>query len=187
MRYKVMGVLLALELLVLHLKRKNKPPSIRGVVETVHSLPDRMRLRVPSLVDDPDGAALLQKSLASVEAITSARVNPVSGSVVIRFDPNALEPVVLFGAVVRILGLDETAARREPSRLWREIDAAGKAMDDTVRHYSADLMDIKTVITLSLVGALAYRALSGRNRLMLPGNATLAWWVFNLMLMRGLK
>ena len=187
MGYKIVGGLVALEMLASYLKQKDKPPSIRGVVETVHSLPGRMRLSVPSLVNDAEQAANLQASIGSLEAVAFARVSPVTGSVVVCFDPSSVEPILLFGAVIRILGLDHQMDSASQPVLWREIDSAGKTADDLVRTLSIGLMDVKTLITLSFAGVVAYRFFSGRTNLMLPGTATLMWWIANLVILRGLK
>ena len=187
MRYKIVAALAAVELLTFYKKQKNRPPSIRGVAETVHSLPGRMRLMVPGLVGNSEAGDKLQGSMESLEAVTSTRVNPVSGSVVVSYDPESVEPVLLFGAVVHILGLDQQLAQTSPPVLWREIDAAGKTADDMLRTFSLGLMDIKTLVTLLLMGVVAYRMFSGRSRLMLPGTGTLIWWGLNLMILRGFK
>lgn len=187
MAYKLVGGLAAIELLSFYLKQKKRPPSIRGVVETVHSLPDRMRLLVPILMDQPGKAADLQKAMGSIDAVASIRANPVTGSVVIQFDPLSVEPIILFGSVIRILGLDAEIGPASQPVLWKEINAAGQTAEEMVRTFSIGLMDIKTLITLLLVGVLSYRLMAGRTNLAMPGSATLVWWIANLVFLRGLK
>ena len=166
------------------LSRRSLLPSIRGVIETAHLLPGRLRLVVPSLVGHPDAAKNIEAQLESLDPIESVEARPASGSVVICYDPLEIEPVILFGVTARILGLEEKFDKAEQPVVWRELKAAGRAVDSAIYTKSAGFMDAKTLVSLLIMGSVGYRMIKQPVRSPSPGTITLAWWLFNLLFMR---
>jgi hypothetical protein len=65
------------------------------VIEYLHELPGRLRVRSPLFRRHPERATALQKSLESVDGVRSAVVNPVTGSVTIHYDCGRTNPTML--------------------------------------------------------------------------------------------
>jgi hypothetical protein len=185
MNYKTLGTIAGLMVLAKPLlSRKPAMPSVPGIIETAHCLPGRVRFVIPSLVNNPGAVETLETKLALLDQVESLHVSPVSGSVVIYFDASAIEPAMLFGATARLLGLDGKINDGKQSVLWREMKAAGRAIDRAIYSKSAGFADLKTLVTLSILGTFAYKLVAESNRLSSPGTVTLGWWVFNLLFMR---
>ncbi|MDQ6665502.1 MAG: hypothetical protein M3Z23_14060 [Acidobacteriota bacterium] len=52
----------------------------------IHHLPGRLRVRVPGLKGNPAGAAKIVERLTALDGVMGAQANPVTGSVLIRYD-----------------------------------------------------------------------------------------------------
>ncbi len=52
----------------------------------IHHLPGRLRVRVPGLKGNPAGALEIVDGLTALDGVTGAEVNPITGSVLIRYD-----------------------------------------------------------------------------------------------------
>src|SRR5918997_6642705 len=59
-----------------------------GLVEPLHSgVPGRARLRVAGLHRSPDLQAVLECGLAALPGVTSVAASPLTGNLLVRFDP----------------------------------------------------------------------------------------------------
>lgn len=87
-------------------------------VELAHSLPGRVRLRVPELRGRPGALAAVRDLLVRAPGAHSVIVNPASGGLLVRFDPRRLSVRQL----IQILTPPERSA-------IAEIAAAAEAMD----------------------------------------------------------
>ena len=85
--------------------------AIAGEPRIVHAIPGRMRLHLP--VWEGRGPRGLEARLRRVRGVSSARANPLTGNVLIRFDPTATKDEDVLRAV-RELEPDEPAG--EPER-----------------------------------------------------------------------
>lgn len=186
MNYKMLGIIGGFLLMAPPILRRNQMLlSIRGVIETVHYLPGRIRLMIPSLKGNAEAAKILKNQLIRLDQVASVQTSPISGSVIIQFDSSAITPEILFGATARILGLDKLIETANKPLLWQEMKSAGKAVDYAILNNSGGFLDLKTLVTLVLLGTLTYKAVTQPHRPAIPGTITLGWWVFNLLFMRG--
>ncbi len=79
-----------------------------------HHVPGRLRVKIPELKGEPAEAERVAAMLLAVEGIGSAAVAPLTGSLLVRYDPEKI-------AYTRILSLLQQAGL---------IDAARMASDD---------------------------------------------------------
>lgn len=63
---------------------------MKSVAVVLHSLPGRVRLEVPEMVDRPDLARHFEKKLGSVRGISRARFSELTGRALIEFDERIL-------------------------------------------------------------------------------------------------
>ena len=81
--------------LMLGKKSKSKKThllSFHGVIETVHILPRRIRVYVPKLVGNDDLKKNFIGQISRLDEIHSVEVNTITGSAVIRYDREKLQP-----------------------------------------------------------------------------------------------
>ena len=152
------------------------PPSVFGVLEVVHCLPNRIRLASPILESAPEDVAKeLAKQLTAIPGVESASVTQASGSVLVVFDGDLVSPHVVHSIVVRLLGLEEDMAKPPKGKLIAEIKDMATAASQQVHQASRGLLDLPTSVMLCLAAVALYRigVLGDRT---IPSGATLLWW-----------
>jgi hypothetical protein len=153
-----------------------------------HSVPGRLRVRLDRRETDPEALEPLLARLRRRRGVRSARFNPVSGSVVVEYDPAALTETALLGdlpaveapgpAVAppgpgpRISAARSSQPARALTRCWWETDAA-------LARASGGWIDLKLLVPLALA-LLAVRQLLRRGQLQDLSWHGLLWYSYNL-------
>lgn len=162
-------------------QRGKRLPSFPGVLETAHALPGRLRLRVPAIIGHPTAAEEIQNRLGRLDGIDSARVSGITGSVLLRYDADVVEPEIVFAAVVRLLGLEEQIDKTPQSHLGREIREMGDAINRAVHEQTGGLIDLWTGLPLALVVLGIRNVVSQNGQLGWP----LLWWAYMSLFPQG--
>jgi len=149
-----------------------------GPVRTLHVLDGRVRFGVPSIRERPDAAPVLREKLPRLEGVDSVEVSPITGSVLICFAPDKIQPGLLFAAVVRLLDLEEELKRTPTPALTREIRALGGSLNRVVYDKTGGVLDLHSAVLLALVG-LGVRQMVTQGGLALPAGLTLMFWAMN--------
>uniref|UniRef100_A0A832EDB8 Cation transporter n=1 Tax=Desulfacinum infernum TaxID=35837 RepID=A0A832EDB8_9BACT len=58
----------------------------------VHHVPGRVRIKVPTIRYSPGGVPMIRDLLESLPGVEKVVCNPVTGSVVVYYDQNAIDP-----------------------------------------------------------------------------------------------
>lgn len=58
-------------------------------LQVVHTVPGRIRIRLPLLKRDPDLETILQKQVHSLNAVRTVRVNPSAKSLIVQYDAHS--------------------------------------------------------------------------------------------------
>ncbi|MCG9886089.1 MAG: metal ABC transporter ATPase [Cyanobacteria bacterium] len=108
---------------IIQLKKHGAPPSPPRLVEVapapappeedymiVHSVPGRIRLRIPRLQEDPPFAKRLEKLLQEQDIVLGVRVNRAARSIAIRYDEGHLSELELGMRLLDLLAQAEGAA-----------------------------------------------------------------------------
>ena len=148
-------------------------PTFPGVLETVHVLPGRVRLRTPHLVGRPREAEALQRRLARLDGVHEVAVSAVSGSVCVRFAADRVTPELLLGASIRLLGLERHLQRLPRSVVGREIREGGEAVNRAIHAQTGGLLDLWTAVPLVLAGLGIRNVATGR-----PYGWPMLWWAY---------
>jgi hypothetical protein len=166
-------------------KSSTKPAllGLGGPIRTVHVLPGRVRFAVERLRGDAAAADALAGRLGRIEGVELVEVSPLSGSVLIRFRAETLEPELLFAAIVRLLGLEKELERAPSPLLTRELREAGQALNRAVYEQTGGLIDLWTAVPLLLAGIGLRKVIVERGSL--PAGLTLIWWGYNALLRGG--
>ncbi len=156
------------------MKNELKIVSFAGVLEVVHALPGRLRLRVPSLCGRPRALADFAASLKRLDGIHDVTVNPVLGTALVRYDAAALTPSLVVAAATH--GFDfEAAMRSQRSIVGGELRAIHYALNQAVLQRTGGLFDLPAIMTVLLIIVLV-RGLSGRGGPKFSPLAVL-WWL----------
>lgn len=148
--------------------------SFSGVLEVVHALPGRMRLRMPSLRARVRALAEFATNLKRLEGIQDVAVNPVLGTALVRYDAAKLTPSLVVAAATH--GFDfETAVRNHQSLVGGELRALHYAFNQAIMQRTGGVLDLPALMTVLLIVTFV-RGITGRGGPKVSPLAVL-WWL----------
>ena len=146
-----------------------------GPIRVAHAIPGRVRFVVPSLRGaGPDGLAAVRR-LASLDGIDRVDASPISGSLVVHYRPETVDPPLLLGAVARLLGLESALENTPTAAVSRELRLLAQSVNRAVFHKTDGLLDLWSVTALVLM-AIGGKKVLADGRGALPTGVTLLWW-----------
>jgi hypothetical protein len=168
------------------------------IIQMVHSVPGRTRLRLGWLRETPDEAEALADHLAGLDPSIEVRVRPWTGSVLCTYDPERLDADAIAAAVRRHTGVaivlrpgethPETQApyRREENdgsvrKLTRE---AFRALDHDIVRATGGRLDLGSLTGIGFLAVGAAEILAAR-ALPAPPWFNLAWWAYRTFTTTG--
>lgn len=155
-------------------KAQQQIVSFSGVLEVVHALPGRMRLRMPPLRARARALAEFATSLKRLEGIQDVTVNPVLGTALVRYDAARLTPSLVVAAATH--GFDfETALRNHQSLVGGELRALHYAFNQAIMQRTGGVLDLPALMTVLLIVTFV-RGITGRGGPKFSPLAVL-WWL----------
>lgn len=155
-------------------KAQQQIVSFSGVLEVVHALPGRMRLRMPSLRARARALEEFATSLKRLEGIQDVTVNPVLGTALVRYDAAKLTPSLVVAAATH--GFDfETAVRNHQSLVGGELRALHYAFNQAIMQRTGGVLDLPALMTVLLIVTFV-RGITGRGGPKVSPLAVL-WWL----------
>lgn len=165
--------------LLLSNTKKRKPnrlrlPSFPRALEVRSAIPGRIRFNVPLLKNNPELSSELKGQLLKIAAVKEAAINTVTGTMLIVYNRDELDPRLLQGALIKLLGLEDTLRDGAKSVLGREIKTIRQALNYALLDKSKGLLDLRSTLAVSLILLGAWQIY--RQPLCLPTGYTLLWW-----------
>lgn len=152
----------------------NQVVSFVGVLEVVHALPGRLRLRIPSLAQRARAMAEFAASLKRLDGISEVSVNPTLGTALVRYDATKLTPSLVVAAATH--GFDfETAVRNHQSLVGGELRALHYAFNQAIMQRTGGVLDLPALMTVLLIVTFV-RGITGRGGPKVSPLAVL-WWL----------
>jgi len=93
----------------------------------VHDVPGRLRIKNEALKANPVLSAAVQSQLEGLHGVEKITVNPMTGSILIHYDPSGLSSREIFKAARKVTNLKRTVAK-QVSELSQARVALGKAL-----------------------------------------------------------
>jgi len=167
-------------MLIAGLLGKGKRPTLmpllkNGPVRVAHVVPGRVRMSVPLLQEDRSQASPLQEKLASLAGVQAVSVNPVTGSVMIRFDEASVQPELLYAATVRLMGLERELEKTPRPAVVKELRLMLDSLNRVVYDRTGGLLDFTSALLIILAGVGVKKMLAEGAKAM-PAGFTLLWW-----------
>lgn len=166
----------------LGIAKKNILPSFYNVLEVKHYSRGRLRVKIPSIQYNLEKEDEVRKKLLNLKGINSVEVNVLIGSMLILFDENVIDPVMLIGIVLNFMELEEEAFSRKNGKITFALKDIVEAMDMTVYNKTKGILDLKSLIALLFIG---YGIKKVRQNPVMPNGVNLLWWGYNIVTKGG--
>ena len=159
-----------------------KLPSFKNALEVKSSIPGRVRFYAPILVGNIEVANSFVDQISKIDVIKTCRVNTLTGTILMEYDHQPLDPQTLEGAVIKLLGVDKSIDEGRVSEVKKASERLFAAVNNGLYDFTNGLLDVKSLAGLALIGAgLLDLRRNGGGRL--PDYATLGWWGTSLFMM----
>lgn len=159
-----------------------KLPSFKNALEVKSSIPGRVRFYAPILVGNIEVANSFVDQISKIDVIKTCRVNALTGTILMEYDHQLLDPQTLEGAVIKLLGVDKSIDEGRVSEVKKASEKLFAAVNNGLYDFTNGLLDVKSLAGLALIGAgLLDLRRNGGGRL--PDYATLGWWGTSLFMM----
>jgi copper chaperone CopZ len=165
--------------------REIRPSDLAGI-ELRHAIPGRIRLRIPAIKGEPGLSREVQRQLSALPVIRRVEVNPVTGSVLVLYDPADSAAIAQLGRMM-IPGLDLdampgpddlTAADGNGSGSTAESVAEfGRRLNEKVQVATGHAADLKFLVPASLLVGGLVRLIASR-KVPSPTWYDLIWFAF---------
>ena len=155
-----------------------------GPIRVAHALQGRIRFVVPSLRGSASELRAAIERLGSLDGIERVDGSPVSGSLVIFYRPELIDPPLLLGAVARVLGLEGELDRTPTPALTRELHLLAESLNRAVYERSHGVLDLWSVMALVLLVTGGRKIVHDGWRA-LPEGGTLLWWALQSLHVKG--
>jgi Heavy metal associated domain 2 len=154
---------------------------IRDTLRLVSHFAGRLRVRAETFRALPEVGAAVAEDLRAVDGVVDASASPVTGSLLVRYEPRRVELPRLVAFIVRAGGLHGLSLD-VPER-WEDKPSPGQAIrrvlgaaDRSVRGATGGHADIRSAVPSALVGTGLAMFLAGRRRI--PEWYDLVFWGF---------
>jgi hypothetical protein len=153
-------------------------PVLPGKFEISHAMPGRIRFRIPSLEARAESQIqTIKNELPQISEIHSVEVNSYSGSILVQYDADRIEPYVVCGLLIRALGLEAELESRPESAIQKELKLIGNAVNQAVYNTTAGALDLTSAFILLTMSLGLYKIFLQNDRT-LPGGINLLWWAY---------
>ena len=163
-------------------KRPGNRPALplarTGPVRLAHALPGRVRFRIPGFTERPTDATELKSRLTDLDGVDRVTIDPVSGSVLIEYDWNQVDAMLLFAAVVRLIGAESELENMPLPYVQREFQDICRAMNHAVYDRTWGLVDLKSAVLLTFI-ILGLRKILKNPQTAFPAGLSAVWLATN--------
>lgn len=159
-------------------------PDVMPEFALVSSLSGRRRYRMAVLAGNAPLAQLLEKQLARLSMVSSVRANPVTGSLLIEFQPAEDNEVFLNNFMEKLrqrLAVEKAepaVPAYEPTSYAKSWSTTGNFLNKQVRSLTGNSFDISALLSLIfLIRGIRKCLLLGQR----PTGPSMIWWALHLM------
>jgi hypothetical protein len=148
-------------------KEPAKP--VQDRLRIVSHFPGRLRVRASTFRVLPEVGEEVAERVAQERGVSSAELSPVTGSLLVTYEPRELQLPRLIALIIRIGGLHgleldvDNAWMNEPDGGEKIRDALGK-WNDTLKELSQGKIDLKTTVPAGLTAIGLLRLIGGAAR-----------------------
>lgn len=153
-------------------------PDFYGILEIQHYIKGRIRVKVNSLIGNNEKKHELEGRMSVLEGINNISVNPMTGSVLINFNEELVEPLTLVGAILNILDLEDKVFTKRDGKIFSGMREIVEGVDFAIYNKTKGILDLKSVIALIFIINGIRKV---RQNPIMPNGVNLLWWGFNIV------
>jgi Heavy metal associated domain 2 len=150
---------------------------MRPPAYVVHRLASRTRLRVPDLSRDHERCDFVVEALSHCPEVVAVRANPVTASIVLEHDDDALDRIAAYARDLNLFDLEPQPPGAPAKAPGIVMEHALARVDAWVRAETGDRSTLGSVAVMALLAGAVWQAARGQ---VLPAATTLVWYALAL-------
>ena len=133
-------------------KDQYKPqlPNFKDILEVKHSIKGRIRIQCKVLKGNQQGEQALLNTFSQIPGIIDISVNPCIGTVIIKYNEETIQPMLIIGIILKVLGLEDEAHNENKSLITRESANIVESLSHTIYEKTSGVLDLKSSVMLLL-------------------------------------
>ncbi|MGO5066647.1 MULTISPECIES: HMA2 domain-containing protein [unclassified Clostridium] len=160
-------------------KKENNLPSFKDLLEIKHYMPGRIRFYSNRIKNNKDTVIFLGEQLNKIPIIDLMDINIITGTVLIKYNANEMEPIVIISILIKLLNLEKEISKEPKDRIGTEIVEVKNSLNRAVYEKTQGILSMKTIMFFAL---LSYGIKRYRQRPdLIPGGVTLMYWALSYL------
>ena len=162
-------------------KDQYKPqlPNFKDILEVKHSIKGRIRIQCKVLKGNQQGEQALLNTFSQIPGIIDISVNPCIGTVIIKYNEETIQPMLIIGIILKVLGLEDEAHNENKSLITRESANIVESLSHTIYEKTSGVLDLKSSVMLLLCVYAVYDIKTRPG--LRPAGLTCLWWLYSLI------
>lgn len=162
-------------------KDQYKPqlPNFKDILEVKHSIKGRIRIQCKVLKGNQQGEQALLNTFSQIPGIIDISVNPCIGTVIIKYNEETIQPMLIIGIILKVLGLEDEAHNENKSLITRESANIVESLSHTIYEKTSSILDLKSSVMLLLCVYAVYDIKTRPG--LRPAGLTCLWWLYSLI------
>ena len=162
-----------------HSKENNLLANFKGILEVKHHIPGRIRMSCPNLKNNKDKSIDLVNVCDKIPGIISIRINENLGTILIEYDTDVLQPLLIIGIILKVMELEDTINKSPTSLIDKESANLADSLNRAIFEKTNGIVDLKSFVML-LLGAYAAYDINSRPTVR-PSGYTCLWWIYSTL------
>ena len=155
-------------------------PNFRNILEVKHYIPGRLRLSCNYLKQNSKDSMLLVDTFKKIPGINNITINEQIGTILVEYDFNSLEPVLILGIILKVLNLENEVKENPKSLLSKESINVLDSVNRSINEKTIGILDFKNLVML-FIGAYAIYDIKARPEIR-PCGYTCLWWIYSSLI-----
>jgi hypothetical protein len=168
---------------------RDRPERIVGPLRLVHHHPGYLRIQAAEFMQPADGDSVVTAAQTAAESVPGVRAwchNPKTGSVVVEYDPGALEADDLLNHIAKQAGFpgvaNATSRRMDRQELVSAFLDTVQDVNQVVRQLAAERADLRELVPVALAVTSVVSFVLNDNRGLLPHWSNAAYHSYRIFM-----
>ena len=106
-------------------------------------------------------------------------MKPWIGTVIIKYNEETIQPMLIIGIILKVLGLEDEAHNENKSLITRESANIVESLSHTIYEKTSGVLDLKSSVMLLLCVYAVYDIKTRPG--LRPAGLTCLWWLYSLI------